>query len=65
MNLFPGVAFDNYDQFIETLTGKDPLRDTVGMAFQDLFEGLQVNPEAEDGNEDEMVKHCQKVTSAK
>ncbi|EFX75137.1 hypothetical protein DAPPUDRAFT_108189 [Daphnia pulex] len=47
-----GVAFDNYDQFVETLTGKDPLRDTVRIVYQDLFEGLQVNPEAEDGCSD-------------
>ena len=29
-----GLAFDNYDRFVETLTGKDPLHDTVGIAYQ-------------------------------
>ena len=29
-----GLAFDNYDRFTETLSGKDTLHDTVGMAYQ-------------------------------
>lgn len=34
-DLNTGVAFDNYDRFIETLNGKDTLHDTVGIIFQD------------------------------
>ena len=29
-----GLAFDNYDRFTETLSGKDTLHDTVGIAYQ-------------------------------
>lgn len=28
------LAFDNYDRFVETASGKDTLHDTVGIAFQ-------------------------------
>lgn len=29
-NACTGLAFDNYDHFVETSTGKDTLHDTVG-----------------------------------
>ena len=29
-----GVAFDNFDGYVETVTGKDTLRDTVGIAYE-------------------------------
>ena len=29
-----GLAFDIYDRFTETLSGKDTLHDTVGIAYQ-------------------------------
>ena len=29
-----GLAFDNYDRFTVTLSGKDTLHDTVGIAYQ-------------------------------
>lgn len=35
-DLNTGVAFDNYDRFVETLNGKDTLHDTVGIIFQDI-----------------------------
>ena len=34
--LCTGVAFDNFDRFVETLSGKDTLHDTVGIAYQDI-----------------------------
>ena len=38
MNLGPqyatGLAFDNYDRFVETLSGQNTLHDTVGIAYQ-------------------------------
>lgn len=34
--LSTGVAFDNYDRFVETLTGKDTLHDTVGIIYQNI-----------------------------
>ena len=33
-----GVAFDNYDRFVETLNGKDTLHDTVGIIYQTIPE---------------------------
>ena len=33
-NMATGVAFDNYDRFVETMTGKNTLHDTVGIAYQ-------------------------------
>ncbi|CAG9818900.1 unnamed protein product [Phaedon cochleariae] len=33
-NLATGVAFDNFDRFVETLSGKDTLHDTVGIIYQ-------------------------------
>lgn len=32
--LLTGVAYDNYDRFVDTSTGKDTLHDTVGIIFQ-------------------------------
>ena len=43
-NLNTGIAFDNYDRYVETLTGKNTLHDTVGIAYQDIIE-----PNAENG----------------
>ena len=37
-SLSTGVAFDNFDRFIETLSGKDTLGDTVGREHQDICE---------------------------
>ena len=32
-SLGTGVAFDNYDRFVETFIGKNILHDTVGMVY--------------------------------
>ena len=29
-----GIAFDNFDRFVETLSRKDTLHDTMGIAYQ-------------------------------
>lgn len=34
--LAAGVAWDNFDRFVDTETGKDTLHDTVGIAYQDI-----------------------------
>lgn len=34
--LHTGVAYDNYDRFVDTTSGKDTLHDTVGIIFQDV-----------------------------
>ena len=33
-NACTGLAFENYDRFVKTLTGEDTLHDTVGIAYQ-------------------------------
>ncbi|CAH1115753.1 unnamed protein product [Psylliodes chrysocephalus] len=33
-NLCTGIAFDNFDRFIETKSGKDTLHDTVGVIYR-------------------------------
>lgn len=35
-DLSAGVAYDNYDRFVETTTGKDTLHDTVGIIYQNI-----------------------------
>ena len=36
--LHTGVGFDNFDLFVDTLTGKETLHDTVGIVYQDVPE---------------------------
>ena len=43
-NLNTENVFGNYDRYLETLTGKNTLHDTVGIVYQDVFE-----PDAENG----------------
>ena len=31
-----GLAFDNYDRYVETLSGKNTLHDTVGIMYQNI-----------------------------
>ena len=33
-NVATGLAFDNFDRFVETLSGRNTLHDTVGIAYQ-------------------------------
>ena len=35
-SLCTGIAFDNFDRFVETLSGKDTLHDTVGITYQHI-----------------------------
>lgn len=35
-NLCTGIAFDNYDRFVETKDGMDTLHDTVGIIYQNI-----------------------------
>ncbi|CAH1154920.1 unnamed protein product [Phaedon cochleariae] len=37
-DLHTGVAFDNFDRFVETTTGKETLHDTVGIIHQNICE---------------------------
>lgn len=37
-----GVAFDNYDRFVETCNGKVTLHDTVGILYQNVIPGENI-----------------------
>ena len=37
-NLITGIAFDNYDRYVVTLTGESTLHDTVSIAYQNVIE---------------------------
>lgn len=53
--LCTGVAFDNFDRFVETSNGKDTLYDTVGIIFQNMTNFL--NEESDSSSRDvEIVK---------
>jgi hypothetical protein len=40
-NLSTGLAYNNFDRFVDTATGKDALHDTVGIIFQNIVDGPQ------------------------
>lgn len=37
-NLGTGLAYNNFDRFVDTTSGKDTLHDTVGIVFQDVVD---------------------------
>ncbi|CAH1100732.1 unnamed protein product [Psylliodes chrysocephalus] len=39
--LCTGVAFDNFDRFVDTLNGKESLHDTVGIIYQNIDNNVQ------------------------
>lgn len=39
------VAFDNYDKFVETSSGKDTLHDTVGIVYQNIVQPVDADTE--------------------
>ncbi|XP_057304270.1 uncharacterized protein LOC130641476 [Hydractinia symbiolongicarpus] len=47
-SLGTGVAFDNFDRFVETLSGKDTLHDTVGIAYQVVSQNNDKSLEEDD-----------------
>ena len=51
-DLHNGVAFDNFDRYVETRTGKgDTLHDTVGIVFQDCLPEQELARLANDASE--------------
>ena len=39
-SLTVGITYDNFDQFVETLSGKNTLHDTVGIVYQSVSEEI-------------------------
>ncbi|GFW09604.1 hypothetical protein TNCV_3997101 [Trichonephila clavipes] len=53
-SLSTGVAFDNFDRYVDTLTGKDTLHDTVGIIYQNVSDDydIELNSSSISGNLD-------------
>ncbi|GFY56833.1 hypothetical protein TNIN_336681 [Trichonephila inaurata madagascariensis] len=53
-SLSTGVAFDNFDRYVDTLTGKDTLHDTVGIIYQNVSDNhdIELNSSSISGNLD-------------
>ena len=43
-----GVAWDDFDRFLETITGKETLHDTVGITYQTITEEESIDQEPDD-----------------
>ena len=43
-----GVTWDNFDRFLETITGKETLHDTVGITYQTITEEESIDQEPDD-----------------
>jgi len=52
-NLGTGLAWDNYDRFVETGSGEDTLHDTVGIAYQVFLED-----ELQNINDNHIEENC-------
>ena len=51
-NLCTSLAFNNFDRFVDTASGKDTLHDTVGIIFQHIAPNADnIMPETESNNE--------------
>lgn len=50
-NLSVGIAYDNFDRFVDTKTGKDTLHDTVGIIYQNIDPTLENVEEIEDADD--------------
>ncbi|GFV68876.1 uncharacterized protein TNCV_1985401 [Trichonephila clavipes] len=48
------IAFDNFDRYVDTLTGKDTLHDTVGIIYQNVSDDydIELNSSSISGNLD-------------
>ncbi|KAL3265545.1 hypothetical protein HHI36_009750 [Cryptolaemus montrouzieri] len=49
-SLCTGVAFDNFDRYVDTLNGKETLHDTVGIIYQNIDNNSQSELNQDDGN---------------
>lgn len=67
-NLRTHVAFDNFDKYVETTSGKDTLHDTVGIVYQNIcqencFENERVVPCFDDNNNTDKNRRRRKFYS--
>lgn len=59
-DLSTALAFDNYDRFVDTLSGKDTLHDTVGIIYQNKSSMIDNTEENNDGNNQPMPTNQRK-----
>lgn len=60
-NYCTGVAFDNFDRFVETTSGKDTLHDTVGIFYQNISDiDSSVSSESRDSTNDSQYQSAAK-----
>ena len=62
-----GLAWNNFDRFVETIAGKETLHDTVGVTYQTITEEEPIDQEpGDDENLSSDGKTCftRKVTEA-
>ena len=62
-----GVAWDNFDRFLETIAGKETLHDTVGITYHTVIEEESMDQEpSEDENPSSEEEKCftREVTEA-
>ncbi|GFX20245.1 hypothetical protein TNCV_1438041 [Trichonephila clavipes] len=62
-SLSTGVAFDNFDRYVDTLTGKDTLHDTVGIIYQNVRDDydIELNSSSISGNLDTSTTNKKKM----
>lgn len=60
-NYCTGVAFDNFDRFVETSNGKDTLHDTVGILYQNITQ-IDNTDEIVQSHDSMDVSACEPVT---
>ena len=60
------VAFDNFDRYVETLSGKETLHDTVGIACETSSSAIgdSVNIQSENDQEVKVSTHIDKESLA-
>ena len=60
-----GVAWGNFDRFVETKSGEDTLRDTVGIAYQVLDNSQPNILEKNQESSESIVTQIQKLKKKK
>lgn len=60
--LYTHVAFDNFDRYVETSTGKDTLHDTVGIVYQNKSPCMEIRTSSEitdNSNNNNIIDHSE------
>ncbi|GBP39646.1 hypothetical protein EVAR_25469_1 [Eumeta japonica] len=63
-NLSVGIAYDNFDRFVDTKTGKDTLHDTVWIIYQNIDSTLENIEDVDDLREIYTKRHRRRFFEA-